>query len=129
MGNTFIVPLQHQHAAVSCTIKYITPPLTLGLHDIQDYEYARSRIQHRSYDELKAQVLAHCPPGFQCVVPIARRHELIWRMHHEEEDCLLQPIFKVHALVCIFVPLNNGNNDRRNTTLWTGPKSRVYASI
>ena len=91
MGNT----------SATCTVKYLKQPSTLGFHNMEDYEYARSLIRHGSYDELKAQVLLHCPPGFHCVVPIARRHELVWRMCSEEADCLIQPIFQVSLRSCM----------------------------
>ena len=79
----------------SCEIKYLSDPPTMGLHYLSDYEYARRNIRHSSFAELQAQVVAHCPPGFECVVPMALFHELVWQMRKDEEDHLRRPIFEV----------------------------------
>ena len=71
----------------------------MGLHYLSDYEYARSNIRHSSFAELQAQVVAHCPPGFECVVPMALFHELVWQMRKDEEDHLRRPIFEVQEFV------------------------------
>ena len=117
MGNT---------SSATSTVKYLKQPSTLGFHHIEDYEYARSQIHHSSYDELQAQILAHCPSGFHCMVPVARRHVLIWRMHSEEEDCLMQPIFQVvlcsSSLSCTHRSLSHG-------LLWVSLPQEEYASL
>lgn len=91
----------------SCKVKYLHAPLVssnAGIKKLQNslhaYEFATVIIRHSSYDELQAQVVAKCPYGYHCVIPIARRHHLMWSTHFlNEVDELTQPIFKVNPLL------------------------------
>ena len=80
-----------------CLIKYLYLAAPAGgmLHQIEDYEFHTTGgpVHHRIFEELRREVLAHCPRGYVCQRPIAMHHELIWQFHKEEKDQLFQPIF------------------------------------
>ncbi len=43
------------------------------------FERGAAWVEHRTYGELHAAVLAACPHGFECEEPLALFHEVQWR--------------------------------------------------
>ncbi len=63
-----------------CKVKYICLSDIPGLTRImpRDFERKTCYVHHASFEGLHNEVFSHCPPGFQCIEPIALRHEVLW---------------------------------------------------
>ena len=66
-----------------CAIKYIhlrpDAPNCI-LHDPADFELDQKVVEHSTYDELHNEVFRNCPEGYECIEPIALRHEVLWSL-------------------------------------------------
>jgi len=84
-----------------CVVKYVNPELhfneTSSLHVPADFEVGSFEIEHSSYEDLHNKAFKSCPKGYECIEPIALRHEVLWRSSRDrntttEEDHLVHAI-------------------------------------
>ena len=88
------MPIQpYMHKKV--LIKYIhineTTNPKISTHTLAQYEYKKTIFEHRNYEDMVKQVRELCPPGFQCMYPLALHHEIIWSLG-KEQDTIFRPI-------------------------------------
>ncbi len=85
--------------ANKCIVKYVNPNLHLNetsLHVPADFEVGSFEIEHSSYNDLHDNAFKNCPKGYECIEPIALRHEVLWRSSGDrnttEDDHLIHAI-------------------------------------
>jgi hypothetical protein len=88
-------------------------PVVVAQQQMLFFERGAAWVEHRTYGELHAAVLAACPRGFVCEEPLALFHEVQWRqrgppthaLHHALEvgEYPLLPLLLAWPMITICV--------------------------